>query len=94
MQAMWEGHSDLPQHQGIHTGERPCECKECGKGFSSVSLFTQQQRSHAGEKLCKCRVVEKPLFGSHNLIYIIELTLVKRLINVLNVEKLLKVTYH
>ncbi|KAF1582022.1 UNVERIFIED_CONTAM: Zinc finger and SCAN domain-containing protein 2, partial [Eudyptes pachyrhynchus] len=46
--------SSLNTHQGIHTGEKPYACKECGESFSYNSNLIRHQRIHTGEKPYKC----------------------------------------
>ncbi|XP_016051606.1 PREDICTED: zinc finger protein 619 isoform X2 [Miniopterus natalensis] len=48
-------HSDLHQHQGIHTDEKPYKCKECGKAFRYNSKLSRHQKVHTGEKPYSCQ---------------------------------------
>lgn len=43
--------SVLTQPQMVHSREKPCVCRECGKAFGRSSSFFQHHRLHGGEAL-------------------------------------------
>ncbi|XP_075769179.1 uncharacterized protein LOC142821597 isoform X2 [Pelodiscus sinensis] len=44
----------LPEHQRVHTGEKPFKCSDSGKSFSEHSHFTNHQKIHTRDTPHNC----------------------------------------
>ncbi|XP_037058621.1 zinc finger protein 54-like [Peromyscus leucopus] len=53
--------------QKFSIGEKPHQCRKCGKYFSAASSLTRHQRIHTGEKPYKCGECDKSFSQRSNL---------------------------
>ena len=59
--------SNLKAHLLIHTEEKPCECKQCGRKFVHKDSLTRHLRIDTTEHLHKCEHCHKSYFQESHL---------------------------
>ncbi|XP_027457963.2 zinc finger and SCAN domain-containing protein 12 [Zalophus californianus] len=63
-----ENRVSLTEQQRVCLGEKPHECKECGKAFSQHSRLIEHQRVHTGDRPYRCEECGKTFRGRTVLI--------------------------
>eukprot|EP00057_Strongylocentrotus_purpuratus_P021476 XP_011675950.1 PREDICTED: histone-lysine N-methyltransferase PRDM9-like [Strongylocentrotus purpuratus] len=58
---------NLTRHKGIHKGEKPYICDQCGKAFNQEPHLTRHKRIHTGEKPYVCDQCGKAFNRENNL---------------------------
>lgn len=60
--------SQLLHHMGVHVGEKPFKCPDCGRCFGRASHLETHRRLHTGEKPFKCSMCGKSFTQKSGLI--------------------------
>ena len=61
-------HREMDTHQESQEGERPHQCKDCGKAFTGASHLRTHQRTHTRKRVYECKDWSKILAGARLLL--------------------------